>query len=277
MTHKQKEMCEGRGMSIKKEIEKEIAKKNHISESAKRQVDLAPEGSLIINSSKGKNGQWYRSRDGKPLEYIKKSEIDLAKSLAQKRYNNKLIKTIDKQIKAYEKCLEICDDRIIIDIYENNSNIRKTLIEPCILPDKDYIEKWKNSFKNHKNPFPIEIGYTTENGELVRSKSEKIMADKLLYENIPYVYEPMLTLNSGVIYPDFAILDLKERKTIYHEHFGMMDDEEYLTNSFFKKLEKYADNNMTLGIDWIATFESKERPFDINQFARLIEKHFIKC
>ena len=47
----------------------------------------------------------------------------------------------------------------------------------------------------------------TERGERVRSKSEKIIADKLFLQNIPYHYErPIYLKGFGMVYPDFCCL-----------------------------------------------------------------------
>lgn len=77
----------------------------------------------------------------------------------------------------------------------------------------------------------------TEKGEAVRSKSEKIIADKLYMKEIPYVYEQPLYLKGyGYVVPDFKILNVRTKKEYYLEHFGMMDDYEYAKNAI-KKIE----------------------------------------
>ena len=55
----------------------------------------------------------------------------------------------------------------------------------------------------------------TEKGEAVRSKSEKIIADKLYMKEIPYVYEQPLYLKGyGYVVPDFKILNVRTKKRI---------------------------------------------------------------
>ena len=75
----------------------------------------------------------------------------------------------------------------------------------------------------------------TKRGEYVRSKSEKILAD-LFYENgIPYQYEPAFRLINGkLVYPDFVLLNVRERKTFYWEHYGLASDETYSTKNIDK-------------------------------------------
>lgn len=70
--------------------------------------------------------------------------------------------------------------------------------------------------------------HRTERGELVRSKSELVIADKLFARNIEYVYEQPLVLSDGrVRYPDFTITDHARGRIFYWEHLGMLDDPGY--------------------------------------------------
>ena len=70
--------------------------------------------------------------------------------------------------------------------------------------------------------------YRTERGDLVRSKSELVIADKLHARGIDYAYEQPLVLPNGrTRYPDFTIADHAHGVTFYWEHLGMLDDQGY--------------------------------------------------
>ncbi|MCL2876506.1 MAG: ATP-dependent RecD-like DNA helicase [Betaproteobacteria bacterium] len=69
--------------------------------------------------------------------------------------------------------------------------------------------------------------YLTENGDLVRSKSEWIIADKLKAAGIKYQYEQPLVLDGVERLPDFTIRDEDAGTVWYWEHNGMLSDEEY--------------------------------------------------
>lgn len=69
--------------------------------------------------------------------------------------------------------------------------------------------------------------YLTENGELVRSKSEWIIADKLKAAGIKYQYEQPLMLDGIERYPDFTIRDEDAGTVWYWEHNGMLSDDTY--------------------------------------------------
>lgn len=105
-----------------------------------------------------------------------------------------------------------------------------------------------NLFKTSK-PVEIKTGnksmfldgnliYRTEQGELVRSKSEWIIADKLHRAGIDYQYEQPLMLGGVERYPDFTIKDDDSGTTWYWEHNGMMSNLEY-RERWERKLASY--------------------------------------
>lgn len=70
--------------------------------------------------------------------------------------------------------------------------------------------------------------HRTERGDLVRSKSELVIADKLHARGVDYAYEQALVVGEGrVRYPDFTIADHARGVTYYWEHLGLLDDPGY--------------------------------------------------
>ncbi len=70
--------------------------------------------------------------------------------------------------------------------------------------------------------------HRTERGDLVRSKSELVIADKLYARGIDYAYEQRLVLPNGrTRYPDFTIADDARGVIFYWEHLGMLDNQGY--------------------------------------------------
>lgn len=81
--------------------------------------------------------------------------------------------------------------------------------------------------------------HRTERGDLVMSKSELVIADKLHARGIDYAYERPLVLAEGrVRYPDFTIADAARGITIYWEHLGMLGDPTYRAR-WERKLSEY--------------------------------------
>jgi hypothetical protein len=64
--------------------------------------------------------------------------------------------------------------------------------------------------------------HRTARGEMVRSKSEVIIANALAAKGVDYVYERPLTIEGQTKYPDFTIEDMESGQTLYWEHCGML-------------------------------------------------------
>lgn len=228
----------------------------HTSNDAKR------EDKLIVKWKK--HGPEYYKKDctTKNLTYIRKDAIDVAKKLAQEEYEEKIMQCIStrkKCIKSLVACYEKTD---ICNCYEKMVEGRKELIQPILLGEKQYLYQWLEQTYPKKS-ISDNIQILTEKGEQVRSKSEKILADKFYAMNIPYLYEKPLFLKSvGIIYPDFTILDVKNRKEIYWEHFGMVDDEEY-ASKMVAKINAYIANGYRIGKELLLSFETKKQPLNM--------------
>ena len=111
--------------------------------------------------------------------------------------------------------------------------------------------------------------------ERVRSKSEKIIADKLYSLGIPYRYECPLTLAGNIkMYPDFTILRMMTREEVYLEHFGMMDDANYVENVIFK-LNTYEKNDIYLGVNLFVTYETSKKPINTMAVDRMLKQLFL--
>ena len=160
-------------------------------------------------------------------------------------------------------------------VYLSETEERKRLIHPILPTDDEYIAQWYEKYKGGQNPFRMDNPIETLRGEFVRSKSEKMIADMYYMANIPYVYEPGLALDDGrILYPDFAVLNISERKTFYHEHFGMMDDAEYCSNAI-EKMRMYSTHGFWQGENMIYTFEGRDNVFNQREIKGVIQ-HFLK-
>ena len=109
----------------------------------------------------------------------------------------------------------------------------------------------------------------------MRSKSEVIIADLLGREKIPYRYEyPVKIKGWGKVYPDFTVLNVKKRKEMYWEHFGMMDDPEYVEKAV-QKIEMYQKNGIYPGEHLIITYETRNVQINQKSIMGLIQ-HYLK-
>ena len=128
---------------------------------------------------------------------------------------------------------------------------------------------------NHIESNHIESNHIlTEQGEIVRSKSEKIIADKLSLTKIPYYYEVPICLNGfGFVRPDFTILNPYTLKEYYWEHLGMMSSPEYVDKAL-SKIELYTANGILPGRNLILSYESESHPVSTNYISTLISTIF---
>lgn len=147
-------------------------------------------------------------------------------------------------------------------------------MEPLILPAEAYIQNWKSVQYNGKLIQSNAISFTTDRGEAVRSKSEKILADKFYKLDIPYRYEyPMELQGFGVIYPDFTILNTRTREEYYWEHLGMMGDANYCDKAI-KKINTYIENNIFPGERLILSYEINNY-INLNAIDTLIQRYLL--
>lgn len=85
--------------------------------------------------------------------------------------------------------------------------------------------------------------HRTSTGVAVRSKSELIIFEELRHAGFQPEYEKALTLGNTTRYPDFTIDDEISGRTVYWEHLGMLDREEYRL-SWERKLAWYRANQV---------------------------------
>lgn len=260
---------------IKQTLSEKTKELRYLQKKAERSLKKAPEGTLVLSSSNGTAQYFYKTEKGKQRgEYIPKKNKKLITALAQKDYDLRFLKEVEKQIKQIDKILQNLPDKKLTDVYTELSTARKEFIKPHLLSDEEFIEQWLNveyRGKDFQSEMPYQI---TEKGEKVRSKTEKILADKLFALGIPYRYEYPIKLRTfGTVYPDFTLLDISTRKEIYFEHFGMMDNPQYCQKAILK-IQEYARNGIYLGKDLLVTFEISQISLDMNMVEEMLRKYF---
>lgn len=264
-------------------LEKELEKLKKIEKAAEEDIENAPQGTLRI-AKKYNTDQYYWRTDPKDTQgkYIRKKEEKLIKSLAQKDYAHKVLAVISPLADHQEQELQRLKG---IDLYEEERAVynklslsRQKLINPYIDTEEQYIAKWESEKLQKKSQQKIEESSSeiyTEKGECVRSKSEKILADKLYMMGIPYVYEvPLYLKGYGYIKPDFTVLNKRTRKEYYWEHLGMMDDREYCEKAI-RKIESLERNNLFPGEHLILTYETKDHPLNIKVVEKLVKEFLV--
>lgn len=260
----------------KRELEEIILK-------VERYLKNAPEGSLRI--AKNKNTiqyYWMHSRAPKHGQYIRKSQKELIVQLAQKDYAQKVLRLAKMKEWKLEEYCQLSELEEIEKLHESLSMQRQELITPFWQSDEKYVKMWENQclYKKQCNSLSgyilnEENGILTERKELVRSKSEKILADKLYAMGVPYVYEMPLYLDEKmVVYPDFTVLNKRERKEYYWEHLGMLDVPEYADKNV-KKIENYNRNQIYQGRTLLTTYETSKRSLNVKVIEDIIKEFLL--
>jgi len=103
-----------------------------------------------------------------------------------------------------------------------------------------YPEPIQFSTKGTKKFLEKGLIHRTKRGDLVRSKSEVIIANELLAQGVDrYEYERPLSLPDGkTFYPDFTIIDDNTGRSYYWEHLGLLNNPDY-ESRWERKLEAY--------------------------------------
>ncbi len=216
-----------------------------------------PDGALRITSTRKSQIQYMHCTEhDKKGQFIKKENHELAIKLAQKSYDQKVQKLVDRRLKQISKLSKEYNDNEIEEIYNKLNPVRKTLLQPVEAPWEQRLKEWKSipyTGKEFSENIPVIL---TKKGERVRSKSEKIIADIFYDLGIEYKYEcPLMLKGYGVVYPDFTILRKRDGKEIYWEHDGRMDDPKYAEKAI-RKINSYISNRIFPGDNLIVSFES---------------------
>jgi hypothetical protein len=115
--------------------------------------------------------------------------------------------------------------------------------------------------------------HKTLKGELVRSKSEVIIANMLYEAGIAYEYEKELALGEdGTRIPDFTIDDAESGTLFYWEHCGMMSDRHYRQRWEDKKAI-YEKHGIVEGDNLIVSCDDLNGSIDSVAIKKLIEQY----
>ncbi|MBR0373278.1 MAG: hypothetical protein IJH91_01975 [Mogibacterium sp.] len=205
--------------------------------------------------------------------YLGKAESYTLQQIQRKYYFNEAVKAIDGNLNAMQQCLERmrsidpeamlpgfprayrCGDRSVYGVDNNMTEDGKDWERRQ--PMEDFWDDGKI--------------YRTNRGELVRSKTELVIANELASRGISNVYETVRFINGKRVRPDFVIY--YHGKEYIWEHFGMMDDPDYFAENV-EKLINYLNGGYYPNYNFITTFEQEGRELDSIFIGRIIDLWF---
>lgn len=260
---------------LKKILFEEQQRLTRIVQTTKARLIDMPEGRLRISKSHG-NLQYYQCTKGvKGGKYITKGNEELIQRLAQKTYDEKVLRIAERRLSQIKKLADSYEEDEIDKIYFEENELRQTLIEPIEPIWEHKLKEWiskEYEKKGFQEEMPVIL---TEKGERVRSKSEKIMADHFFRHGIEYKYEcPLYLRGTGTIYPDFTFLSPKTGKEIYWEHNGLADSPGYARN-MVKKINAYEKNGIFQGERLILTYETEQTILNTDTIERMVKRYLV--
>ena len=266
-------------MTDKNEIIDALLKEKEELNAAIKEINSKTQGlradHIVIRKKKGKSIYYKKGANGKET-YISKNKEDYVRECVRYSYYSELLRIIKDQAAVIDRFLKHYQPDKKFSAYTKLSEARKDFIEPKFKSIEQTAIEWKASTGNYRSSDPYNNAqYKTMQGEYVRSKSELHIANMLFTEKIPYRYEDGMTFDDvpgRVFYPDFHIMNPRTGKEYYWEHFGMMDDPDYV-NEACAKINFYAKHGMLPGDKLIVSFETGHSVLDPEAVEMLIKKY----
>ena len=226
-----------------------------------------PHATLLIKPKGDREYYYKRNHDDNSVSYIRKRDVKEAQRIAQFTYENRYVKEAEHEITVLKKTRDIL--LMSSKAYDKVYNRYRRLVKPITYSKESEALKWQRQ-KFEPCPYPFTNSFTTDRGEIVRSKSELIIANKLYKRGVLYRYEAPLKIGDKIIWPDFTIYDIKTGRIIIWEHFGMVDNLEYISTNV-KKYDWYIEHDFVLGINLFISHESESRPLMIKEIDNIID------
>ena len=237
----------------------------------------SPQGKLRVSNDRG-NPRYYQIIESKDTHgrYITQKEMNLAYQLAQKDYMKKLHRKAVEELKDINEYLSKHKAEDLQKVFSDLNKYRKQLVSPLIMTEEMLVKQWeKEDYKS--NPYCLEEKvYITKKGDYVRSKSEVLLADMYFELGIPYRYEAQICLKNGKKkYPDFTLLKVSTSEIIYHEHMGLLDNDEYRQANLVK-LDEYRRSKIYPGKNLIITYEAEGCYLNIQEIQEMVKDIFFR-
>lgn len=212
-------------------------------------------------------------------KYVSKKEMKRITLLAQLDYDKKKVIELKRKKNAVENVLKFYSVGDGDRVFDSLTRGRREIITPICIPREQFVREWlSEKYEQYDRWDDVKTEIYTINGERVRSKAEKIIADELTAYGVPYKYEYPLKLVDGrqerILRPDFIALNCRLREEFVIEHLGMMDKLGY-NNANLNKLDIYERNGFLLGVNMLIFHETSENQLSISVVRRYIEEYLI--
>ena len=263
---------EGKGgrtmFDVKTLVEKEYLEQKALKHMYEKKLARLPKGFLSMTEQ---NGHQYYSKcvEGKKL-YLGLGNAKEVLQLQQRRLLTELIKNIEKNeslLKRFVRDYREVSPQLIAQTLGKAYQC-SDLAETILQGNKNY-KKWGDQPYERNNRYPEGLIHRTIKGDMVRSKSEVIIANTLYPKLLQYRYEELTKVGKYIFAPDFKIAVPRQNKIKILEHFGMMNNSEYREKALWK-INVYLEEGYKPYDDVLFTFDDADGGIDTQILDTLI-------
>lgn len=239
----------GRGDMFEERLEIMIWEEKERLKSMKEELKRL-DGGTLNKRIKGSRYYFMERIDGKQKGIT--CDKEKIHRLARKGYLMNMVSLREENIRIAEKAL--IGVRKVNERDKRDGYVEKfSMLSPEFIIYSETERKWINN-RQSCNPYKREfLRYGTNNGVLMRSKSERFIGNYIEEKNLIYMYEPEVIIDGRPIYPDFMIRS-KSGRIVMWEHFGLMDNSEYY-NKAMEKIREYRRIGYVQHDNLICTYE----------------------
>ena len=234
------------------------------------QIKDGPEGTLIHQSNHGKKQFLLVTTDnGKRNRKSITKNTDLLRKLARVEFARKALGVLKPDVALLQSVLDKLKPFEPDRILDSMTNAYKLLPEDFFFDrdavvtnfnlddaDRTRIERhreWGEQRYEQCELYPEYKNKRSSRGELLRSKSELLIVERLYHYEIPKHYDETIIANGETFYPDFTFQGA-DGDLFYWEHLGMMNIPKYSSRNI-KKLRDYIEAGIIPGNNLILSFD----------------------
>lgn len=227
-------------------IRKELYEKK---QSLIKELDSLPEGELLCTTEKGTVRYYQRlpakGNRKKERRYGIKGRPDMMNHLVRKAYAEKALRIIDRDLRvidtACQKYMPVDELSVLESLLRKHPELKERIYRIPI-----EIDGWKSTVERIDDYHPENLRQIAADGTRMRSKSELYIASRLDHFSVVYRSDCPTGIPGLKWVPDYTILRMRDLKTLYWEHLGMMDNPDYRS----RNRVKFADYERAGIVPW---------------------------
>ncbi len=254
-------------LDLRQRVLKELKRCERLYRKLANLLQQLPKGSLL-----NRNGHIYHAFRENNIQHQRaiKEDKKLLEKLRLRHFIKKMLPPLKARIDA---CTSFLEKEQLYDPIKINEMVKEVykggLCAELFLEGDISEDDWKQE-KYRRNPAPMKAKHYTADGQVVRSKAEAMFGTEMESREMLYRLEPEFWINGKYVYPDFEVFLPNTRRRIYIEHFGRMDDPDYLKKVMFK-LAYYHEIGLYMGVNFFFTWETEAKPLTMVEIQKLLD------